>query len=228
MIIAFIPARSGSERIENKNILQINGKPLIHYTIETAIESGIFDRVVVSTDSEKYAKIAKQIDNVEVVIRPAGISGSTSPDIQWVKHAINSLSLDNSDIFSILRPTSPFRTKSVIQEAVEKFLNNKSGCDSLRAVAKCEVHPGKMWVKQGDFISPLLPYFVDGTPWHSSQKKSLPIIHYQTGSLEIANVSTVTQKGSISGERVLAFEVDGRNAFDINEPSDLEGMERYL
>jgi len=228
MIVAFVPARSGSERVKDKNILEINGVPIIHYTLISARDSGVFDRIVVSTDSDLYGEIASQIKGVEVLKRPGKYSKSTSPDIEWVKHAICELDLKDDDIFSILRPTSPLRRVETIRKAIKCFGDVHTKYDSLRAIAKVDVHPGKMWIKNHNTITPLLPFSYCEIPWHSSQKKVLPEVYYQTASLEVASVSTVLKGGSISGEHVYGFEVDGVDKFDINEIEDIDRLKKIL
>ena len=143
--VALIPARSGSKRIKDKNILKINGHPLLAYTIKVAINCKLFDRIVCVTDSRKYAKIAEKYGAEVPLLRPKNISHSKSPDIEWVTWIMKILNQENKyDIFSILRPTSPLRTVKMIKSAWNKFIKNKK-CDSLRAIEKCRQHPGKMW-----------------------------------------------------------------------------------
>ena len=86
--IALIPARAGSKRVVHKNILRLAGHPLIAYTICAARASGVFDRVVVSTDSEDYAAVARHYGAETPFIRPPALAGDTSPDIEWVKHSL--------------------------------------------------------------------------------------------------------------------------------------------
>ena len=115
-IIALIPARSGSERIKNKNIIQLGKKHLIGRTIDEAIKSKLFDYILVSTDSKKYAKIAKSYGAQVPFLRPKKFAKSISPDFEWVNHSIIFLKKKklNFEYFFILRPTNPFRTAKTI------------------------------------------------------------------------------------------------------------------
>ena len=115
-IVALIPARSGSKRIKNKNIKLLNGHPLIAYTIQSAIKSKVFDDVIVSTDSEDIKKISEYYGASVPFLRPSRYATDTSPDIEFVKHALDELSKLNQNYsqFSILRPTSPFRKSTTI------------------------------------------------------------------------------------------------------------------
>lgn len=220
-IVALIPARSGSKRVTDKNIRNLNGHPLIAYTINSAIESGVFDAVICSTDSVEYAEIAKYYGAEVPALRPQNISGDGSPDIEWVDWILNLLHSEGRifDAFSILRPTSPFRMPETIRRAWNYFLL-EGDADSLRAVEKCKQHPGKMWILQGQRMLPLLPFNKDSTPWHSCQYASLPEVYVQNASLEIAWVKTVLVKRSIAGESILPFISQGLEGFDINEPDD--------
>ena len=121
--IAFIPARSGSKRLLNKNIKILNGHPLLAYTVRAAIDSGVFDDVICATDSEQYADIARHYGAEVPFIRPLELSGDKSPDIEWVVWALNALKdMGRSyDAFSILRPTSPFRQPRTIRRAWFEF-----------------------------------------------------------------------------------------------------------
>src|SRR5918911_1658234 len=103
--VALVPARAGSERGPGKNVLPLAGHPLIAYTIAAARASGLFSSVVVSTDSEEIAEVAQRYGAEVPGLRPAEIATATSPDIEWVVHVMGGRS---EEIFSILRPTSPF------------------------------------------------------------------------------------------------------------------------
>jgi CMP-N,N'-diacetyllegionaminic acid synthase len=219
--VALIPARAGSKRVPNKNIRILAGHPLLAYTVRSAIDSGVFDAVMCMTDSQEYAEIAIKYGATVPFLRPSEISGDKSPDIDWVSWALSRIESIGFkyEIFSILRPTSPFRLPKTIQNAWNQFTLDVKA-DSLRAVSRCKQHPGKMWVQRGDRILPLLPFCNGDVPWHSSQNSSLPLIYSQNSSLEIAWSNTVFSKRSIAGESVIPFISEGQEGFDINEPED--------
>ncbi len=227
--VAFIPARSGSKRVPDKNILRLNGHPLMAYTIAAALDSNVFDAVVVATDSEKYAEIARHYGAEVPFLRPAAESGDKSPDIAWVEMALDQLEAAgrNFESFSILRPTSPFRLPATIQRAWKEF-SEHGHADSLRAVEKCSQHPGKMWVIRGGVMHPLMPLSPEEQPWHSSQYASLPEVYVQNASLEIAYTQMVRRTRSIAGNIVLPFLTEGMEGFDINHPEDWMLAESYL
>lgn len=220
--VALIPARSGSVRVPHKNVRRLNGHPLIAYTIAAARDSGVFDAVVVSTDSEDYAAVARHYGAEVPFLRDAAMAGSTSPDIEWVLHALDALKGQGRDFdaFSILRPTSPFRKPETIRRAWQAF-TGAEGVDSLRAVEPVEQHPGKMWVVRGERMTPLMPLNPeDAPPWHSQQKASLPKVYVQNASLEIAWTDMARRTNSIAGGVLVPFFTEGDEGVDINGPQD--------
>lgn len=220
-IVGLIPARSGSKRVPGKNIRRLAGHPLIAYTIAAAKASGVFTDVIVSTDSEEYAAIARHYGAEVPFLRPAHLAGDKSPDFQWIEFTLEKLALSGReyDAFSILRPTSPFRLPATIRRAVAQF-QNTDGIDSLRAVELCAQHPGKMWVIKGDRMRPVLEGGPRRPPWHSSQYAALPEVYVQNASLEVAWTRVVTEDCTIAGEVLAPFLTEGHEGFDVNHPRD--------
>jgi len=220
-IVGLIPARAGSKRVTDKNIRPLAGHPVMAYTIAAALQSEVFSDVVVSTDSEDYAQIARHYGAKVPFLRPPELAGDVSPDIEWLAYTLKKLAQDGRkyDCFSILRPTSPFRLPETIQRAWQAFLVEE-GVDSLRAVEKCQQHPGKMWVVRGRRMMPLLPLSPPEQPWHSSQYQSLPEVFVQNASLEIAWTRVVLQARTIAGNVVMPFLTEGHEGFDVNNPYD--------
>jgi len=228
-VVAFIPARSGSKRVPDKNIRFLGGHPMLAYSIRAAVESNVFDSVICATDSEEYAEIARYYGAEVPFLRSEEISGDKSPDIDWVVWMLSALKDQGRafDVFSILRPTSPFRLPDTIRRAWEIFSSDPCA-DSLRAIEKCRQHPGKMWVIRGKRMLPLLPFTDGATPWHSSQYAALPEIYAQDASLEIAWSRIALENQTISGEAIIPFVSQGLEGFDINAPEDWLLAEHYL
>ncbi len=220
-LVALVPARAGSKRIVGKNIRVLNGHPLLAYTIAAARAADIFDDVLVSTDSEEYADIARYYGANVPFLRPVELAGDLSPDIEWVDFTLRRLATDGRayDCFSILRPTSPFRQPETIQRAWSEFLT-ETGVDSLRAVEKCKQHPGKMWIVRRNRMMPLLPLSPADQPWHSTQYAALPEVFVQNASLEIAWSRVVFETHTIAGNTVMPFLTQGYEGFDLNLPND--------
>jgi N-acylneuraminate cytidylyltransferase len=228
-LIGLVPARAGSKRVQNKNIRLFGRHPLIAYTIAAARASGVFDSVLVSTDSERIADIARHYGAEVPFLRPAEMATETSPDIEWLRYTLERLrgSGREYDAFSILRPTSPFRKPETIRRAWRQFLGDP-GVDSLRAVEKCAQHPGKMWVLDGARMTPFVKEQPEGTPWHSRPYQALPPVYAQNASLEIAWTRVVTSLGTISGRVLMPFVSEGDEGFDINVQEEWWIAERML
>jgi N-acylneuraminate cytidylyltransferase len=229
-LIALIPARSGSERIKNKNILYLNNHPLLAYAIHSAKKSKIFDSVIVSTDSKHYAKIAKYYGADVPFLRPKKFSKSTSPDYEWVNYTIKRLQRMNRSFshFFILRPTNPFRTDKNIKDAWNLFLKYKN-YDSLRAVDLCKQHPGKMWKKKKTKILPFLnEQKINSQPSYNCQYKSLPKIFIQNGFLEISKINVLKKYKTITGKKIMPYFSEDSKSFDINYKKDLDYIKYQL
>ena len=220
-VVALIPARAGSVRVPGKNVRPLAGHPLLAYSIAAARESGLFDAILVSTDSEETASVARRYGAEVPRLRPAEMAGATSPDIDWVAHVLGGTAFD---AFSILRPTSPFRRGATIRRAWERF-ESVPGADSLRAVRPVREHPGKMWIVEGDLMRPLLPQPDGEIPTHSRQTASLPPVYVQDSSLELAWTRLVAER-EIAGRRVVPFLTEGLEGFSIDYPGDFEEAER--
>lgn len=204
-----------------KNVRLLRGHPMLAYTIAAALESGVFDRIIVSTDSEEVAAVARHYGADVPFLRPAQFAGDTSPDIEWLAYTIGELAGRGAtwDAFALLRPTSPFRTAGTIRRAWQAF-SKEQGVDSLRAVEKCTEHPGKMWVVRGARMMPLLPFGPAEQPWHSTPYQALPEIYVQNASLEMAWTRVVTEQATIAGTVIVPFVTEGLEGFDINDPRD--------
>jgi len=220
-VVALIPARAGSVRVPGKNVRPFAGHPLLAWSIASARESGVFDAIVVSTDSEATAEVARHYGAEVPGLRPPEIAAATSPDIEWVKHV---LAGTEYDAFSIVRPTSPFRRGATIRRAWEQ-LTAVPDADSIRAVRRVREHPGKMWVLEGSLMRPLLPQPDGEVPTHSRQTAALPEVWVQDSSVEIAWTRIVAE-GEIAGRRVVPFETVGAEGFSIDYPDDWEAAER--
>jgi N-acylneuraminate cytidylyltransferase len=224
--IALIPARGGSERVPGKNIRVLAGHPMIAYTIAATRQSGVFDRIVVSTDSEATRDIAAHYGAETPFLRPAELATSTSPDIEWIKHALSNID-EKYDVFSILRPTSPFRSPETIRRAMDQFLS-LSGVDSLRAVELCRQHPGKMWIVEGDSMRPLLDQSHLEVAWHAGQYQALPKVYTQNSSLEIAWTRVVWDTNTREGNTLAPFLTQGNEGFSIDYEAEWVLMEHMI
>jgi N-acylneuraminate cytidylyltransferase len=224
--VALVPARAGSQRVPGKNVLPLAGHPLLAYSIAAARESGVFTTVVVSTDSEEIADVARRYGADVPGLRPPELASATSPDVDWVVHVMRDR---DEDAFSILRPTSPFRGAATIRRAWEQFVALGERGDSIRAVEPAKQHPGKMWVVEDELMRPLLDQGEGEAPYHSTQYAALPVVHVQNSSLEIAWRRVLdTSPPTIAGARVAPFLTEGHEGFSIDYPEDVGRAERLV
>ena len=140
-VLALIPARGGSKGIKNKNIVLLNGKPLISYSICEALKSKYIDDVVVTTDSEDIAGISRLYGAKVPFMRPHSLGGDKTTTIEVVLHAITALrSIGNEyDIMILLQPTQPLRTYKDIDASIDKFLDDKM--KPLASISEVDDHP---------------------------------------------------------------------------------------
>lgn len=227
-ILGFIPARSGSKRIPQKNIKLLNGKPLIAYTIEAARRSVYINRVIVSTDSEEIATVAKTCGAEVPFLRPENISQSDSTEMQFFEHALDWFS-DNEnyepDLIVLLYPTTPFRKHETIDKAIEELLRHPEA-DSLRSIKLCSEHPYKMWaIKEGH----LKPFVKDKDPnIHTLSYQLLPSVYIQNASIYATRLLTIKNKKSPTGDIIIPFVMDEIESIDINTSLDFQFAEMVM
>lgn len=226
MAVAFVPARSGSERVPGKNVRPLAGHPLIAYAIETALQSAVFARVVVSTDSEEIADVARWYGAEVPFLRPAEYASSTSPDIEWLGFTLERLE-ERYDLFAIVRATNPFRGPGAVSRGLEQLLATPEA-DSLRAVELVKQHPGKMWLlaDHGRTMRPLLEQAHLEVAWHAGQYQALPPVYVQSSALEIAWTRVVSGTGTREGRVVTPFFTEGHEGLNVDDEEDWERAER--
>jgi CMP-N,N'-diacetyllegionaminic acid synthase len=226
--VAFVPARSGSERVPNKNVRPLAGHPLLAYAIETALRSGVFERVVVSTDSEEIAEVARWYGADVPFLRPPEYATATSPDIEWLAHTIERLH-ERYDLFALVRATNPFRGPDAVRRGFEQLLATPEA-DSLRAVELVKQHPGKMWLlaDDGRTMAPLLDQSQLEVAWHAGQYQALPRVYVQNSALEIAWTRVVTEDGTREGGVLAPFLTQGLEGFNVDDEEDWERAERLV
>ena len=225
-ILAVIPARSGSKAIKNKNIKKLNGKPLISYSIKYALDCKYIDEIIVSTDSKKYANIAKKYRVKVPFLRSKKLSDDYVQDYPVILDALKK----SEKIFKIffdyivlLRPTSPYREFNLIGKAIKKIHNNKS-CSSIRSVYLSNAHPYRHWKlkKNGKFIEGFVKKVKE--PF-SIPRQKLPKLYFQSGDLEIIKRKTLLD-GSICGKKVMPL-ILKRKSIDIDRIEDFKFINKY-
>jgi CMP-N,N'-diacetyllegionaminic acid synthase len=226
--VAFVPARSGSERVPHKNVRPLAGHPLLAYAIETALQSSVCERVVVSTDSEEIADVARWYGAEVPFLRPPEYATSTSPDVEWLAYTLEHLD-DRFDLFALVRATNPFRGPDAIRRGFEQLLATPEA-DSLRAVELVKQHPGKMWrlAEDGRTMEPVLDQSHLDVAWHAGQYQALPHVYVQNSALEIAWTRVVTETGTREGHVLAPFLTQGLEGFNVDDEEDWERAERLV
>lgn len=222
-VIAIIPARSGSKSIPDKNIMSINGKPLIAYSIEQALNSKLITRTIVSTDSDYYAQIAKSFGAEIPFIRPAEISGDFATDLEVFEHALKFLESKESykaDIVVHLRPTSPIRKVTDIDAMIQLLMDNREW-DSVRSVAPAPETPFKMWFEEKGILKPVVTNENIQEAYNQPRQK-LPKVYLQNASIDVTRGTTVIDKKSMTGDVIGAYIMNEN--YDIDHYSDLEKL----
>ena len=216
-ILGIIPARSGSKGIKNKNIKLLNNKPLIYWTIKTALESNLTD-VIVSTDSLKIKKISEKFGACVPFLRPINISRDNSKTIDVVKHAINFLKKKNSfyDAVMILQPTCPLRNIKDINKSIN-ILKKRKDISSVISLQKIEsFHPARMkFLKKNIIIN---PKFIKGKESESRQK--LKKIYIRSGLIYLTRINTIFKKNSLQGNKSFGFITPLSRSINIDSIND--------
>jgi CMP-N-acetylneuraminic acid synthetase len=226
--IALIGARSGSERVVGKNVRRLAGHPLLAYAIETARRAEVFDRILVSTDSEQIAQVARWYGADVPFLRPEEYATSTSPDIEWIAWTLPRLD-ERYDLFAIVRATNPFRGPDAIRRGLDQLLATPEA-DSVRAVEPVKQHPGKMWVidEVGRLMRPLLDQSHLDVAWHAGQYQALPSVYVQNSALEIAWPRVVVATGPREGVIQAPFLTVGYEGLNIDDEDDFARAEQLV
>ena len=227
-ILALIPARGDSKGIPRKNIRLLVGKPLIAWSIEAAKQSQCIDRVIVSTDNEEIAGVARHAGAEVPFLRPVEFAQDLTPDTPVFEHALAWLAEHEEyrpDIIVHLRPTGPLRTAREIDEAVA-LLADHPEADSVRSVEEPAKPPFKMWQKEGEYMKPFAA--VAGMKdFHTMPRQLLPKVYQTTADIGVMWRRTVEDKKSVIGERMLPYVLE-RPTVDIDREIDFEIAEMLL
>ena len=222
-ILALIPARGGSKGIPRKNIRSFAGYPLIAWSIAAAKQAACVTRVIVSTDDEEIALIAREYGAETPFLRPAEFAQDNTTDLPVFEHALQWLEEKEGyqpEIVVQLRPTSPIRPKDCVDSAV-KILIEHEDADCVRGVVPAGQNPHKMWRFAGEDkpMKPLLE--VEGIPEpYNAPRQILPLVYWQTGHIDAIRVSTIKQKKSLTGDVIYPLIIDPRYTVDIDNLSD--------
>lgn len=221
-IIVIIPARGNSKSIPKKNIRIFAGYPLIAYSISAALRSQLVTRVIVSTDDEEIASIAREYGADVPFMRPAKLAQDDTMDFPVFEHALLWLAENENfypDVIVHLRATSPVYPKTLIDDAISVLLENPQA-DSVRGVVPSSENPYKMWrIGQDGRMLPLLQVEGLDEPYNSP-RQALPDTFWQTGHIDAIRRETILEKRSMSGRTIFPIQIDPAFSVDIDTPLD--------
>jgi CMP-N-acetylneuraminic acid synthetase len=224
-VVGVIPARSGSQRVRDKNIARVGGYPLIYYTIREALKAKTLSRVIVSTDSQYYAEIAHNHGAEVPFLRPPEISGDVDTTLV-LKHCI--WYLENRgypvDVVVCLQPTSPLRKAWDIDACVNKLL--ETGCDSVVSVREITEPPQWMFRLEEDRMVPFTD--VDTARLGGMIFQDLPKLYMPNGAVYCARRNVVMNENRIYGRDCRAYVMPPERSLDIETPEDLRLAEIML
>lgn len=222
-ILAIIPARGGSKGLPRKNIRNFAGWPLIAWSIAAARQADCAPRVIVSTDDEEIAAVARELGAEAPFLRPAAFAQDTSLDLPLFEHALKWLAEHEQyqpDVVLQLRPTSPIRPRGLVDQAVQILLAHPEA-DSVRGVVPAGQNPYKMWRITGERgpMKPLLE--VPGIPEpYNTPRQALPPVYWQTGHIDAIRPAVILQGASMSGGVIYPLVIDPRFTVDIDNLQD--------
>jgi CMP-N,N'-diacetyllegionaminic acid synthase len=219
-ILTIIPARSGSKGIPDKNIHEFRGDPLFTHSIRHAKESKYVKsmRIFVSTDSEKYAHIAKQYGAEVPILRPKELAQDDSIDSEFILHALDVYSHlgYEPDILLQLRPTQPMRTPKMIDDCIETLMSNET-YTSLRTVIPVKKTPFKMYTMESGILKPLYPSLCE------MPRQKLKPCYLHNGYIDIYKPDVI-RRGELLGETPYPFIMGEEDDVDIDELGDIPRM----
>ena len=222
-ILALIPARGGSKGIPRKNIRSFAGYPLIAWSIAAGLQAHTVNRVIVSTDDDEIAAVAREYGAETPFMRPHELAQDLTNDLPVFEHALKWLEDIESykpDIVIQLRPTSPIRSKDCVDGAIKILMENPEA-DCVRGVVPAGQNPYKMWHFNGydKAMRPLLEVKGISEPYNAP-RQILPSVYWQTGHIEAIRTATITRKHSLTGSTVYPLVIDPRYTVDIDTSAD--------
>ncbi len=227
-VLALVLARGGSKSIPRKNLREVGGVPLVAYPVAAALRAKTVGRVIVSTDDEGIAEVARAYGAEVPFLRPPELAQDDTPDLPVFVHALTLLEQEEGarpEIIVHLRPTTPFCRSEDIDRGVE-LLASRPEADAVRMVCRPSQNPFKMWQKREDgFLMPLVDVGIP-EPYNQPRQK-LPPVFWQNG-VDFTRWRTVISQGSMTGRRILALESsasDWENWVDIDSEVTLESAD---
>jgi CMP-N,N'-diacetyllegionaminic acid synthase len=220
-VFALVPARGGSKGIPQKNIVPLLDQPLIAYTLQAAISSGVIDATYVSSDDDQILSVAHYY-GAEKFKRDPHLARDDSPTDPVVAEFIHRIKPAGKDIIVLLQPTSPLRTAVHIKEALAEFYDFPT-CHSLISVFEISNKFMKAYVGGGEFLHPLV-----GEHTSYTRRQDLPSLYMPNGALYIFKVDDFLREEKIPRSHTIPYLMSENDSLDIDTPDDLVVAEQRL
>lgn len=224
-VLALVPARGGSKGIPDKNIRPLAGRTLLEYAARVAAESGVIDRIVLSTDSDRIAEEGRRVGLEVPFMRPPGLAGDDTPMLPVIEHAVDFVSSDGwePEIVVLLQPTSPLRTAAHIQAAIREL--RESGADSVVTVLELPHHLSPDYVMRVE-DGRLVPFLPDGM--RVTRRQDARVAFVRDGTVYAFWSRTLRNTSSIYGDFCRPLIIPADESITIDSPEDWREAERRI
>jgi CMP-N-acetylneuraminic acid synthetase len=232
-ILAVIPARGGSKGVPRKNIRPLLGKPLLSWMLAAAEKSKYITRIIVATDDDEIASIARSLGAEVPYMQPPEVSHDLATDVEYLSYALSVLREKEGyvpDIILRLPPTSPLCTSEHIDMGIKVLLADP-GLDAVRPICETPKHPYKFWKIHEDqkHLEPFLPKSFTGFDEpHNLQRQRFPKVYMHTGAMDVIRCDTLMKQRSTSGKKLGYFHMSLEDSVNIDHPLDFEIAELLM
>ncbi len=218
--LVIIPARGGSKGIPKKNIKLLAGKPLLHYTIEVALELFNAEDVCVSTDSEEIKEVAEQCNIKVPFLRPENLATDTAGTKEVLLHAINFYEGKGYDTIVLLQPTSPFKTSKHVKEALQLFTLDM---DMVVSVYESDVNPYYNLFEESEN-----GFLHQSKPSQITRRQDCPKVYAYNGAVYIINIASLQKQAINQFDKIIKYTMDKKSSLDIDTTEDWQLAEFYF
>jgi CMP-N-acetylneuraminic acid synthetase len=224
-VLGIVPARGGSKGLPGKNVRPLAGQPLLAYAARVAKESGVLDRVILSTDSDEIADVGRQAGLEVPFMRPASLAADDTPMAPVLMHAVETLAGAGwlAEVIVLLQPTSPLRRPEHIRDAVR--LLRESGASAVATVVELPRHLSPDYVMKIDG-GRLMPFLPEGQTL--TRRQDARPAYVRDGTVYVCWRTTLERFGNVYGERCLPLVLDAADSLSIDTASDWAEAERRL
>ncbi len=230
-ILGIVPARGGSKSVPRKNIKLLAGEPLIAYTLREAKRSAYLQRVVVTTDDEEIAEVARAYGGEVPFMRPPELAGDEVTDLPVFQHCLRWLEEQEDyrpELVVHLRPTAPLRRVDQIDGAIVLLLKSPEA-DAVRSVCPAGEHPMKMWRIEVERLEPLISPSESGFPEpYNMPRQTLPKAYIQNGSVDVVRARVILEENSMTGRVILPYVMDPQDSVSIDNPIQFQLAELLM